>query len=417
MTDEHFMYVRNRDLPFKIFDSDNHLYETQDAFTRFLPKGMEGVIKYVEVDGRTKLALKDRISRYIPNPTFNRVAAPGAWGLDPAAEGGRKPKGSTVGNFTMSEEFKPQVIPGVEAFFDPEPRLKLMQDMGIDRTVMWPTLASVLEERLADDPRTVCTIIHAFNQWVHDHWTFDYGDAIYTTPVISLAILDRAIEELQWVAERGAKAFLLRVAPVPTYEGRKSFALPEFDPFWELVQELDIVVGMHSGDSGYTRYTDEWEGRTGGEFLAFASNAAPGFQLLASEKDNLIDAMASIIGHGLASRFPGLKFAPVEFASHWVRPFVAKLRDASENKAILFDEDPYEVFLRNVYVHCFHEADPAGLMAETGMPADRLMFGSDFPHPEGMADPLAYADLVKDMPNDEQELIMGGTVAKLLGVS
>ena len=53
---------------------------------------------------------------------------------------------------------------------------------------------------------------------------------------------------------------------MPTYTGRKSFALPEFDPFWELVTELDIVVGMHSGDSGYQRYINDWEGLGDREF-------------------------------------------------------------------------------------------------------------------------------------------------------
>ncbi len=411
MSDDNLMHVRDRNLPYRVFDADNHLYETTDAFTRYLPKSMDGVVKYIEINGRTKLALRDRISDYIPNPTFAKVAAPGAWGIDPAAEGGIKDHGP-MGRLGL----KPKVIPGVEAFFDPEPRYELMQDMGIDRTIMWPTLASVLEERLADDPRTTCALIHALNQWIHEHWTFNYNDSIFATPIVSLSILDKAIEEIQWVAERGAKIFLLRVAPVPTYEGRKSFALPEFDPFWELVQELDLVVGMHSGDSGYTRYTDEWEGREGAEFLAFAANTSLGFLELASEKNNLVDAMASIIGHGLASRFPKLKFAPVEFQSTWIRPFADKLRAASETKAAFFDEDPYEVFIRNVYIHCFHEPDPAGLIAETGIPADHLMFGSDFPHPEGMADPLAYSDLVQDLPQQDQELIMGGTLAKIMGV-
>ena len=39
-------------------------------------------MKYVEVDGRTKLALRDHITEYIPNPTFNRVAVPGGYGRD-----------------------------------------------------------------------------------------------------------------------------------------------------------------------------------------------------------------------------------------------------------------------------------------------------------------------------------------------
>ena len=44
-------------------------------------------------------------------------------------------------------------MPGIDAFFDPEPRFALMKDMGIDRTLLWPTLASVLEERRRRRPR------------------------------------------------------------------------------------------------------------------------------------------------------------------------------------------------------------------------------------------------------------------------
>ncbi len=49
-----------------------------DAFTKYLPKEYAGLIKYVQVDGRTKIAVNNVISDYIPNPTFEKVAAPGA---------------------------------------------------------------------------------------------------------------------------------------------------------------------------------------------------------------------------------------------------------------------------------------------------------------------------------------------------
>jgi predicted TIM-barrel fold metal-dependent hydrolase len=278
---------------------------------------------------------------------------------------------------------------------------------------MWPTLASVLEERLADDPDATCVVIRALNDWMYEHWTFDYADAIYATPIISLSKIDAAIEELQRVVERGAKAFLIRVAPVPTYKGRKSFALKEFDPFWELVTELDVVVGMHSGDPGYQRYINEWEG-TNREFTAFKRTATPAFLALMSEKSPIIDAMASIIGHELATRFPALRFAPVEYPSSGIRPFVAKLRASYERSPVLFEEDPYEVFKRNVWVHAFHEPDPAGLLEI--LPADHVMFGSDFPHPEGMGDPLAYSEAVEGLPAEDQALIMGGSLARLMKV-
>ena len=67
-----------RKLDFPIFDADNHLYETEEAFTRYLPTGYENLIKYVQVKGRTKMAIKNLITDYIPNPTFNVVAPPGA---------------------------------------------------------------------------------------------------------------------------------------------------------------------------------------------------------------------------------------------------------------------------------------------------------------------------------------------------
>jgi predicted TIM-barrel fold metal-dependent hydrolase len=413
MTDSEYIQITHRELPYSTFDSDNHLYENRDALTKFLPAEYRGVIRYVDIDGRTKLAIQDRISDYIPNPTFNRVAVPGGAGFD-ITKGGEGFGHAAVGFGKMV------AMPSLDAFFDPEPRLELMKEMGIDRTLLWPTLASALEERMANDPDAVCVVIHALNEWMHEHWSYVYSDAIFSTPIISLAAgNDVALSELELIAERGARIFLIRVAPVPTWKGRKSFALPEFDPFWERVQELDLVVGMHSGDSGYTRYTNEWEGLGDREMVITARSksgqSSPAFLALSSEKDNLVDAMASIIGHGLATRFPKLKFMPVEFSSAWIRPFYKKLQRIYDASPVLFDENPVDVFNRNVWVHAFHEPEPKGLI-DLGIPVDHIMFGSDFPHPEGMEDPLAYSAVVADLPLEQQALIMGGALEKAMRV-
>ncbi|MGA2474639.1 MAG: amidohydrolase, partial [Acidimicrobiales bacterium] len=59
----------SRTFEFPVFDADNHLYETREAFTRHLPDKYKGAVKYVEVDGRTKIMLRGTVSEYIPNPT------------------------------------------------------------------------------------------------------------------------------------------------------------------------------------------------------------------------------------------------------------------------------------------------------------------------------------------------------------
>jgi hypothetical protein len=65
-----------RSCEFPVFDADNHLYETKDAFTRHLPDRYKGAIDYVDVRGRTKIVVRGQISDYIPNPTFDVVARP-----------------------------------------------------------------------------------------------------------------------------------------------------------------------------------------------------------------------------------------------------------------------------------------------------------------------------------------------------
>lgn len=400
-----------RSLAFPVFDADNHLYETQDAFTRHLPKEYATLVKYVEVKGRTKIAIKNRISNYIPNPTFNVVAPPGAHELkyklqnpDSRTKPGDKPL-----------EAPPRSVPGIPAYFEPEARARLMDELGIARAMMWPTLASVLEERLADDPIATHVVVHAFNQWLNEQWSFDYEGRIFATPVISLPIVDRAIAELQWVLDHGAKSILIRPAPVPDWNGRRrSFALPEFDPFWEAVQDADVLVGMHSSDSGFQRYLNEYEGWDD-EYLPFQAGRSAFTELVNLDSRTITDVLSSVIGHGLVSRFPKLRILPVENGSAWVRPLIRKLEKLYGRSPELFPEDPIEAFKRCIWVHPFHEEDTVGLTELIGV--DNVCFGSDYPHPEGMYDPITFVDELEGLPRDDQAKIMGGNLAKILKVA
>lgn len=393
----------SRTLDFPVFDVDNHMYETPDALTKFLPSEYAGVIQYVQANGRTKIAVKGQISEYIPNPTFDRVAAPGA-----------QEEYFKVGNpdDKSYKEIIGRGIDAIPAYREPAPRLELMDELGIDRAIMWPTLASLVEERLSDDPLAIHAVVHALNQWMHEQWTFNYEDRIFPTPVITLPIVDRAIEELDWVLERGARVILIRPAPVPGFQGPRSFALREFDPFWERVQEADILVGMHASDSGYQRYLNEWEGIRD-EFTPFTGKS--GFDAIVGHGGRpIIDTMASAIGHGLCTRFPRLKIAPVENGSAWVPALLEAMKEAYRFTPGAFDEDPVEAFKRNIFVHPFHEDNTAGLVELLGV--DNVIFGSDYPHPEGMADPISFVDDLEGLAADDVAKVMGGNLARLMKV-
>ncbi len=276
---------------------------------------------------------------------------------------------------------------------------------------MFPTLASLLEERMRDDPDLTHAAIHAFNRWLHDQWSFNYRDRIFATPVITLPIVEKAIEELEWCLERGARAVLIRPAPAWGLRGPRSPGLPEFDPLWARIQEAGVLVAMHASDSGYADFAGIWEGR-GGEMLPFKPNP---LRAMVMGSRPIKDTMAALICHGALTRFPDLRIATVENGGTWVRPLLDSLRNTYKKMPQEFPEHPVEVFTRNVYVNPFWEDGLAGLIDAIG--SERVLFGSDFPHPEGMADPLAFIDDLPDgLAPDEVARIMGGNLGGLLKI-
>ena len=157
--------------------------------------------------------------------------------------------------------------------------------------------------------------------------------------------------------ERGAKIILIRPAPVSGFMGPRSPALPEFDPFWKLVAEADIPVGMHASDSGYQRYMNEWEGVTD-EMTPFKGGS--GFQAIVVPHESAHHRHGGL-AHRARSVLP-LPFTAVRPGGErhlagsgpccgiWSTP--TRWRPGRSTRI------PVEVFKRNIYVHPFHEEDP-----------------------------------------------------------
>jgi predicted TIM-barrel fold metal-dependent hydrolase len=390
-----------RTLPYPLFDADNHLYEPQEAMTRHLPKQYASAIQYVQVNGRTKIAIRGQISDYIPNPTFEVVARPGAM-EEYFAVG--NPEGKS------RREIFGEPMRAIPAFREPGPRLELMDELAIGRTLMFPTLASLIEERMRDDPELIHAVVHALNQWLDEVWSFNYSGRIFTTPVISLPIVARAIEELDWAVERGARAILVRPAPVPGFRGSRSFALPEFDPFWQRCVQHGVLVAMHSSDSGYARYAQEWEGSST-EMLPFKANA---FRMMAEWRP-VTDAVASWVCHGGLFRNPELKVAVIENGSAWLVPLLNQLADVYKKTPESFAGDPVEMITSRLHISPFWEENLGELAGIVG--AERVLFGSDYPHPEGLAEPARYIDVLNErtsLGDDDKAKIMGGNLARLI---
>jgi len=299
----------------------------------------------------------------------------------------------------------------IPAFRQPGPRLELLDQQGITAALVFPTLASLIEERLIDDPELTQIAVHAFNEWLFEEWGFDYRSRLFSTPIVNPSVVDGGIAELERVLERGARAVLLRPGPVSGPRGTRSPFLPGFDPFWARVEESGVLVALHASDSGYQGYLNTWEGRQGAEYVAFRPQA---FAAVADGGRSIQDTLASAICHGMLSRFPGVKLLSVENGGSWVGLLLRNLELAFKKLPQEFPEHPLEVFHRNIWINPFWEDSVTGLVELIG--ADRVCFGSDYPHPEGLDDPLRWRDELGDLGVDSVEQIMSTNMFELLGV-
>jgi predicted TIM-barrel fold metal-dependent hydrolase len=80
-----------------------------------------------------------------------------------------------------------------------------------------------------------------------------------------------------------------------------------------------------------------------------------------------------------------------------------------------FAEHPRDVFLRNVWVNPFWEDSVEELIHEIG--AEPVLFGSDYPHPEGLQDSVSWSEQIEGkIPDADVRKIMGGNMFGLMGV-
>ena len=86
-----------------------------------------------------------------------------------------------------------------------------------------------------------------------------------------------------------------------------------------------------------------------------------------------------------------------------------RLADTYKKMPHLFLNDPVEMVRRNIYISPFWEEDIGAVIELIGV--DHVLFGSDYPHPEGLADPASYVNELEGLAEDSVRKVMGGNLA------
>lgn len=352
------------------------------------------------MSGRRTMLVNDRLLTVVPNPTYDPVGVPGSLEMYFRRQNSN---GVAIKDIIAMHPLQPE-------YRERDARVHVMDEQGVDFAWLLPTLGLGLEEMLVDDPPTLDAIFRAYNDWLHDDWGYDRDGRIQTGPMISLIDPEAAEKELDRVIERGARFVSMRPAPAAVPGRPRSPGDPAHNRVWAMAAEAGVVIGLHAADSGYAKYIADW-----GESARFTGHKSTALMEVMSIhlERPIFDMMAAMVCHGVFDRHPALRVASLELGAAWVPELVRRFRIAYGKTPQLFGKDPVESFREHVWVAPFYEDDIRMVCDVVG--ADRILLGSDWPHPEGLAAPRAWLPDFAPLSPDEQRRALRDNLKDLAG--
>ena len=435
------------DLPYEINDADNHFNEPPDCFERYIdPSKKDLAIRAVTApDGKRMQLFAGKPSKFLSSKddqvTFSKTEL--------AAMLGDTKEAARRGSRSMQERGTKdlRVVPGMllnrlnplkdlsdaeraafvadfreksEAFGNRDLRLTLMTEQGIDKSIMYPAAAHDIEYEFADNIEALYANIRAFNRWMHEEVGFVVENRMWLPPYIALADPDLAVKELETVLELGAP--MIQTKSGHAHGGRdnpyggRSPADPIYDRFWSIANEAGIRLAVHLGGTDYQKYGADWSENPQAVFGDFDA-----FQWMTYWGDRpAMELTSALILHNFFGRFPNMHVVLSEQGTVWLPYTLRKMdhafmmgRRAKWSETGRLDRRPSQIFREHFVVAPFPEENVERVVAEIGI--EPIVFGSDFPHGEGLAYPSKYVDAQLSSFSDEQQrLIMRDNLEKFL---
>ena len=258
------------------------------------------------------------------------------------------------------------------AAVDPIERIKVMDNERIDAAVLYPTM----NLQWLDDPDFQLAMNRALNDWQADYIKAAPRRLYGAANIVAIHDVAAACAEVRrCVEQHGFKAVFLRTA----------HALPEarwwtdfYDPFWKTCEDLDVAIGFHPfpGDMMYGS----------GRFFDMIGPTTSQ-QLARGPVNHPVDAMhtlAGLIAGGKLEQFPGLRIAILESGGGWLVSFLERMDHRFEHLGHLAPHvkmKPSDYFRRQAWI-AFDPDEAALPLTVQWLGADRIIWGSDFPHPD-----------------------------------
>lgn len=295
------------------------------------------------------------------------------------------------------------------AHWDPAVRRDQLDGWGVHESVLFPQWGINWELWLGGDLPALRANMAAWNRWAAEVRA-EGGGRLHPVGHVTLR------GDLEWLDGqlRALSAAGIRLAMMSTavVDGKR-LSHPDLDRAWSMFEQHGVTPTFHVGGTSLVGLLDPaWTANDDIDYMPMLS-----FPLHGTDAQL---ALSDLVLNGVLGRHPHLRIALMELLSRWVVDLAFKLdaaydthRRISGHRVQALAERPSETLRRQVRISSFASEKPGALMAQVG---PILMFGGDYPHPEGFDSPLVdyQRRAAEELDEDTAARFYGGNLAELL---
>ena len=255
---------------------------------------------------------------------------------------------------------------GVRRVSDPHLRIKDLDRDGVDAEVIYGILGAA--SRL-NDTEAANQMLRIYNDWLVDFCSH-YPDRHIGLACLPYGDIDAAVAEVHRAARMGLRGLELSCSwdMEPMWH-------PMWEPLWQAVNAVDLPLHFHTFPAVPHNLIEDQSGLT---------KRAVFFTVVSSFQMNLVNILAALMGANVFERYPNLRVAFGESGIGWIPYALDRMDFEWEDRFtdLGLKMKPSDYWRRQCKATFQYDRIGTKLVEEMG--EESLMWGSDYPHGDGV---------------------------------
>lgn len=292
---------------------------------------------------------------------------------------------------------------------DPHERVAALESQGVVADLIYPhAFASLRLGADREDPALNRAARKAYIRWLADHCNAVKGRLAGVIP-INGADLDNAMEDIKWGRDHGLFGGVV-LPNANSYKDFKPFVDPYWEPLWSICEDLKIPLLSHAGP-----------GPAPDAKTAYGSDPDIAFALGQFESDMFSKRVFwHMMGAGVFDRHPGLKIGLIEHCVALIPAMIQQLDNSIQTPMMQRTRQrlkklPSQYWYDHGFIGAAFIDSQDARRQRYQIGVENLMWGGDYPHPEGTWPHMKAAMRLGlgGLPHEELTAILGGNAARV----